>query len=95
MQASTPDQIYFSDPSNNVIAIPNENCPGKKVHVDVNVKYGFKIEYYLLIKMTSLSYVIIRGQVITNTNIRQHFLHCNSEYVKAYTLHNGDIIAIS
>ena len=95
MQASTPDQIYFSDPSNNVIAIPNENCAGKKVHVDVNVKYGKKIEYYLLIKMTSLSYVIIPGQVNTNTNTRQYFLHPNSEYVKAYTLHNGDIIAIS
>ena len=95
MQASTSDQIYLFDPSNNVIAIPNEKCAGQKVHVDINVKYDKKIEYYLLIQLTDISYEIIPGQINTNTNTNQYLLHPNSEFVKAYTLESGDVIAIS
>ena len=95
MQASISDQSYLLDPSNNVISIPNEKCAGQKVHVDINVKYDKKIEYYLLIKLTDNSYEIIPEQINTYTNTNQYILHPNSEFVKAYTLQSGDVLAIS
>ena len=44
MQATIGDNLYQFDPSNNIIAIPKENCSGKTVHLEINIKFEKKIE---------------------------------------------------
>ena len=95
MQATIGDNLYQFDPSNNIIAIPKENCSGKTVHLEINIKFEKKIEYYLILKMTDENYEIIPAQINTLSLINQQILQPDSEYPKVYTLRNGDVLAMS
>ena len=95
MQATIDGKFYQFDPTNNIISVPKDNCKGKKVHLDINIKYGEKIQYYLIIKMTDQNSEILSAQINSLSYLVENNLHINTEYPKAYTLHNGDVLAIS
>ena len=80
---------------NNLIEIPKDNCKGKTVHIDVSLKDGSKIEYYLLVQMTDQTFDVVPSTINYLTYTVQNTLHVDSEYVKAYTLNNGDVLALS
>ena len=54
-----------------------------------------KTQYYITIKLTDQSLQVDPDQINTLSYTTQNILHSDSEYSKACTLENGDVLAIS
>ena len=97
LQAKIGEKIYKPDvDSNNFITIPKDECKGKTIKLDIKLNDGVDIEYYLSIKLTNQSFAInYDGEINYLKYTKQITLHTDSEYPKAYTLKNGDVLSLS
>ena len=96
VQAVVDGTVYQSTTSSsNIILIPRNSCRGKKVNIKITLVNNVQAEYYVIVKMTDQNYEIEIDEKNRLTKTIEKILHEDSEYPKAITLENGNVLALS